>query len=296
MHVAELGVVLFLFVIGLELNLSRLWAMRRDIFGLGAAQLVITGLLAMSIHCSSSGRPWQAPLIAGLGLALSSTALVMQLLEERGEVQSPHGQKAFAILLFQDLAVVPLLALVAILSPTGGRRRAVWLSALKMVGAVGDGHPRGALSAQSVLSHSRQHRRARDHDGRGAARGDRRRRPHDVRRASLRRSARFSPGIMLAESSYRHELEADIEPFRGFCWGSSSCPSGCRSISGRGARLAAASSAALLDADGDQGGRRLRARAHVVEAITRRRCGRLCTCRKGANSGSCSSRPPFPRA
>jgi monovalent cation:proton antiporter-2 (CPA2) family protein len=219
MHVAELGVVLFLFIIGLELNLSRLWAMRRDIFGLGAAQLVLTGLLAMIYPLLVVGRSWQASLVAGLGLALSSTALVMQLLEERGEVQSPHGQKAFAILLFQDLAVVPLLALVAILSPKSGESGIpIWLSALKMAGAVvtvilvgryllnpffrvlASSGAREIMTAAALLV--------------------------VIAAAGLMTYAGLSPalgaflaGIMLAESSYRHELEADIEPFRGLLLG-----------------------------------------------------------------------------
>ena len=220
MHVAELGVVLFLFLIGLELNLQRLWAMRRDIFGLGAAQLVLSGLLAMVYPLVVVGRDWRASLVAGLGLALSSTALVMQLLQERGEVQAPHGQKSFAILLFQDLAVVPLLALVALLAPASHAAHAqpMWLSAVKMVGALaavlGVGRyllnpffralaSTGAreimtaaallvvLAAAGLMTYA----------GLSAALGA------------------FLAGIMLAESSYRHELEADVEPFRGLLLG-----------------------------------------------------------------------------
>jgi len=219
MHVAELGVVLFLFVIGLELNMSRLWAMRRDIFGLGAAQLVVTGLLAMIYPLVVVGRSWQASLVAGLGLALSSTALVMQLLEERGQVQSPHGQKAFAILLFQDLAVVPLLALVAILSPKSAEGGIpVWISALKMMGAVAtvilvgryllnpffrilaSTGAREIMTAAALLVVIAA-AGLMTYVGLSSALGA------------------FLAGIMLAESSYRHELEADIEPFRGLLLG-----------------------------------------------------------------------------
>lgn len=219
MHVAEFGVVLFLFVIGLELNLSRLWAMRRDIFGLGSGQLLLTGALAMIYPLVVVGRTWQASLVAGLGLALSSTAIVMQVLEERGEVQAPHGHKAFAILLFQDLAVVPLLALVAILSPNQATTNGpVWISGLEMVCAVGIVVVVGrfllnpffrllastgareimtaaallvVIAAASLMTYA----------GLSAALGA------------------FLAGIMLAESSYRHELEADIEPFRGLLLG-----------------------------------------------------------------------------
>jgi monovalent cation:proton antiporter-2 (CPA2) family protein len=219
MHVAELGVVLFLFLIGLEINLSRLWAMRRDIFVLGTAQLVLTGLLAMIYPLLIVGRSWQASLIAGLGLGLSSTALVMQLLEEKGEVQTPHGQKAFAILLLQDLAVVPLLALVAIVAPDHGEQGPpAWQSGLRMIGALAivilagryllnpffrilaNARAREVMTAAALLV--------------------------VVAAAALMTYGGLSPalgaflsGIMLAESSYRHELEADIEPFRGLLLG-----------------------------------------------------------------------------
>ncbi|HEX8438700.1 monovalent cation:proton antiporter-2 (CPA2) family protein [Archangium sp.] len=219
MHVAELGVVLFLFLIGLELNLSRLWAMRRDIFVLGTAQVVICGLLTMIYPLLLVGRPWRASLIAGLGLALSSTALVMQLLGERGEVQHPHGQKAFAILLLQDLAIVPLLALVALLSPVeAAGSDPVWLSAAKMLGGVAAVVLTGRYLLNPffrLLASS------------GA---------HEVMTAAAllvviaaatlmtyvglsSALGAFLAGVLLAESSYRHELEADVEPFRGLLLG-----------------------------------------------------------------------------
>jgi monovalent cation:proton antiporter-2 (CPA2) family protein len=219
LQISELGVVLFLFVIGLELKLSRLWAMRRDIFLIGTLQVVLSGALVMLFPLLVVGRPWQASLIAGLGLALSSTAMVMQMLEERGETQQPHGQKAFAILLLQDLAIVPLLALVSLLSPrTGGAVEPVWLSGGKMIAAVAAVIVVGrylltpffrllaasrarevmtaaalllVITAASVMTLV----------GLSAALGA------------------FLAGVMLAESSYRHELEADIEPFRGLLLG-----------------------------------------------------------------------------
>jgi monovalent cation:proton antiporter-2 (CPA2) family protein len=219
MNVAELGVVLFLFLIGLELNLSRLWAMRRDIFVLGTAQLVLCGLLAMIYPLLVVGRSWQASLIAGLGLALSSTALVMQLLEEKGEVQTPHGQKAFAILLLQDLAVVPLLALVALLAPSQGQHGPpAWQSALKMAGALTLVIVAGRYLL-SPLFRILAAARAREVMTAAAL-------LVVVAAAALMTFAGLSPGlgaflsgILLAESSYRHELEADIEPFRGLLLG-----------------------------------------------------------------------------
>lgn len=219
MQVAELGIVLFLFLVGLELNVSRLWAMRRDIFVLGTAQVAVTGPIVMLYPLLVVGRSWQSSLVAGLGLALSSTALVMQLLEERAEVQTPHGQKAFAILLLQDLAVVPLLALVAILAPVksvGGSP--VWQTAARMLCAVSlvvvvgrflltplfrllaRTGAREIMTAAALLV--------------------------VIAAAALMTFAGLSPalgaflaGMLLAESSYRHELEADIEPFRGLLLG-----------------------------------------------------------------------------
>ena len=110
--VAELGVVLLLFLIGLELQLSRLLAMRRDIFGLGVAQLVLTAAALAGLALATGMFNWRAAPVAGLALALSATSIALRILEERGHLQQQYGQRAFAILLFQDMSVVPLLALV----------------------------------------------------------------------------------------------------------------------------------------------------------------------------------------
>ena len=113
-HFTELGVVLLLFVIGLEMHPHRLWSLRRAMFGLGTLQILVSGgVIALFMHLSEPD--WGIDLLAGLTLALSSTAFVMQILQERGEIASPHGQTTFAILLMQDLAVVPLLAMTPIL-------------------------------------------------------------------------------------------------------------------------------------------------------------------------------------
>jgi len=116
-HFTELGVVLLLFVIGLEMKPSRLWSLRRDLFGLGSLQILLTGL-AITLYASLGVESWKTALFIGLTLSLSSTAFVMQLLQERGEFASRHGTGAFAVLLMQDLSVVPLLALVPLLSDT----------------------------------------------------------------------------------------------------------------------------------------------------------------------------------
>jgi Kef-type K+ transport system membrane component KefB len=116
--VAELGVVLLLFIVGLELKLSRLLSMRRDIFGLGAAQLGITTALVAAIYFAF-GLSGSGAFAAGVALALSPTAIVLQMLEERGDLQSAYGQRSFAVLLFQDLSIVPILALLPLLATAG---------------------------------------------------------------------------------------------------------------------------------------------------------------------------------
>ncbi|MFC1672908.1 cation:proton antiporter [Pseudomonadota bacterium] len=117
-HFAELGVVLLLFVIGLEMNPRRLWSMRREVFGLGSLQIVVSGIV-IALYFSAYQSSWQVALLIGMTFALSSTAFVMQLLQERGEIASKHGVTAFSILLMQDMAIVPLLAMVPILSDVG---------------------------------------------------------------------------------------------------------------------------------------------------------------------------------
>ncbi len=117
-HFTELGVVLLLFLIGLEMRPQRLWAMRREVFGLGSLQIILSGI-AIAFYVGYFMVSWKIALLIGLTLALSSTAFVMQILQERGDIASKHGTVSFAILLMQDLAIVPLLAVVPILSPTG---------------------------------------------------------------------------------------------------------------------------------------------------------------------------------
>jgi len=217
--IAELGIVLLLFVIGLELNLGRLWALRRDILGLGSAQIVVSGALLMLYPLLIAGRSLEASIIAGFGLALSSTAIVMQMLQERGEVESPHGRTAFSVLLMQDLAIVPLIALVAVLSPMpSASETPAWLSILQMLAAVGA----VILVGRFLLS---------PFFGLLARAGA----PEIMTAAALllvlgaaglmqlvglsMAAGAFLAGVMLAESTYRHELEADIEPFRGILLG-----------------------------------------------------------------------------
>ncbi|MDH3378136.1 MAG: cation:proton antiporter, partial [Gammaproteobacteria bacterium] len=137
LHFSELGVVFLLFVIGLELQPSRLWVLRKQVFGLGMSQVLVTGfLLALVAYLLGLGT--NAALVAGFGLALSSTAFVLQMLAEKQQLTTVHGRSAFAILLFQDLAVIPLLAMVPLLgiSSLTGEAGNTWLGVTQTVFAV----------------------------------------------------------------------------------------------------------------------------------------------------------------
>ncbi len=117
-HFTELGVVLLLFVIGLEMHPRRLWEIRRTLFGLGSLQILLSGL-ALALYFRFFIDSWPVAMLIGFSLALSSTALVMQMLYDQGEIATPYGQTAFAILLMQDLAVVPMIALIPVIADSG---------------------------------------------------------------------------------------------------------------------------------------------------------------------------------
>jgi len=216
LHFAEFGVVLLLFVIGLELQPSRLRVMRHLVFGAGAAQVVVTtAALAMVIR--ALGQPWPAALIIAFALSLSSTALILQVLAERGELSARHGRSAFAILLFQDLAIMPALVLLPMLAGTGAAApdwRAIALPIVAAAAVVVAG--RFALRpALRIIAGTR----ARDAFTAAAL-------LVVVGTALLFQSAglsmalgAFIAGVLLADSEYRHELEADIEPFKGLLLG-----------------------------------------------------------------------------
>jgi Kef-type K+ transport system membrane component KefB len=120
---------------GLELDPARLWALRHTVFGLGGAQVAVTGA-AIAFTAIAAGLTWQAALIVGIGCALSSTALVIASLTERGQLLTRHGRESFAILLFQDLAVIPLLALLPLLAASPGHGEAHWTAAAKGIAAI----------------------------------------------------------------------------------------------------------------------------------------------------------------
>ncbi|QRM54475.1 monovalent cation:proton antiporter-2 (CPA2) family protein [Sinorhizobium sp. BG8] len=213
--VAELGVVFLLFVIGLELKPSRLWQMRRQIFGMGIAQVVLTGAALFGIVWFTGLSDWAGSLIIGFGLALSSTAFALQILNEKGDTNTRYGQASFSLLLFQDLAIVPLLALIPLLAkqPPEDPTSAVYDFTFAVAAIA------GMLVAGRYLLNPLFHAIARTgaHEAMIAAAlfvvlGS----------ASLLQLAglsmamgAFLAGVLLAESSYRHELAADIEPFRG---------------------------------------------------------------------------------
>ncbi len=217
LHVAELGVVFLLFIIGLELKPARLWNLRRDIFGLGLAQVLVCGAV-LAAAGMLAGLGSAASIVAGFGLALSSTAFAMQILEERGELNTPGGQRSFAILLFQDLAIVPLLALIPLLAPGGETAAfgvtdfAVAVAAIVALVLAG----RYLLSPMFAVIAGTGAREAMIAAALFIVLGS----AMIMQWAGMSMAmGAFLAGVLLAESSYRHELEADIEPFRGILLG-----------------------------------------------------------------------------
>jgi monovalent cation:proton antiporter-2 (CPA2) family protein len=227
MHFAEFGVVMMLFVIGLELRPALLWQMRRPILGLGGLQVLGTAL-AIGFAASWSGLPWKSSVAVGLILALSSTAIVLQSLGERGLMKTPAGEASFAVLLFQDIAVIPILALMPVLALNpnagvaahsgmiGGLRG--WQQALVVVAAVGAIVLAGRFLLRPFFRYIASTRLREmftatalfivigialfmQNLGLSAALGT------------------FVAGVVLAESEYRVQLEGDIEPFKGLLLG-----------------------------------------------------------------------------
>lgn len=216
LHFSELGVVLLLFIIGLELNPGKLWQMRRPIFGLGALQVLLTAGLLMALLLLL-GFSWQSALISGLGLAMSSTAMGLQLMREYGMTRNDGGQSGFAILLFQDMAVVPVLALIPMLA-VGASDTTDWSMIAIRVGGVAalllggryllrplfrmiaNTGVREVFTAAALLVVL------------GTA--------FLMQAIGLSMAlGTFLAGVLLAESEFRHELEIAIEPFKGLLLG-----------------------------------------------------------------------------
>lgn len=222
LHTAELGVVMYLFVIGLEMQPSHLWSLRKAIFGLGSLQVVVCGFLLTGVGLAF-GFPLGVSFVSAMGFVLTSTAVVMQLLGERGDMAQPRGQKIVAILLFEDLLIVPLLAVVAFMAPpdiggpvaaSSSRWGAIGLGLGSLVALVAAGvwllnplfrilanaKAREVMTAAALLVVL------------GAAL------LMQVGGLSMAMGA-FLAGVLLSESTFRHQLEADIEPFRGLLLG-----------------------------------------------------------------------------
>ena len=217
LHFAEFGVVLLLFVIGLELRPSRLWELRRPIFGLGGAQIVITGLV-LGAAGIALGLSTMTALMVGLVLSLSSTAFALQILAEKKQLTTHYGRASFAILLFQDLAAIPLLALIPLLSASGLDHAWNPISAIKAVAIIVAVIAGGRWLLRPFL---RLAASASSHEVFVAAAL-----LVVVGTALLMQVAglsmalgAFLAGVLLADSEYRHELEADIEPFKGLLLG-----------------------------------------------------------------------------
>ena len=220
LHVAEFGVVIFLFLIGLEMRPKKLWALRKAIFGLGVAQVGAAGLL-LTLAAMAFGVPAPIAFIAAMGFVLSSTAVIMQGLDESNEMNTPAGQKAVSILLLEDLAIVPLLAVVAVLASTMGTAadgpplwRTITLGVVAIVAVIVAGRyllnpvfrflarngGREIMGAAALLVVV------------GAAL------IMTLGGLSMAMGA-FLAGVLLSDSSFRHQLEADVEPFKGLLLG-----------------------------------------------------------------------------
>jgi len=216
---AQFGVVMFLFIIGLEMEPGRLWSLRKQIFGLGVIQLTSVGLVLTALGIALGFSPAMA-FVAGMGFALTSTAIVIQLLEERGELSTGGGQRIVSILLLEDLSIVPLLAILALLAPYGEQGTpqqrligiGVALGAVLAIVAVGrwilnplfrvlaNAKAREVMTAAALLVVL------------GAAL------VMELGGLSMAMGA-FLAGVLLSTSTFRHQLEADVEPFRGLLLG-----------------------------------------------------------------------------
>ena len=216
LNFAELGVVMLLFLVGLELQPKQVWQLRRPIFGMGTTQVVATALV-VALAAWTLGLPLKAALVAGMGLAMSSTAIGLATLEEKGLLQTPGGQASFSVLLFQDLSVVPLLLLLGFLS-TGEKAGFDWSAPLVAIGVIVAVIVGGRLLLRPLLRYIANTGLREIFVGfalllvLGVAA------LMEAVGLSLALGA-FLAGVLLADSEYRHALEIDIEPFKGLLLG-----------------------------------------------------------------------------
>ena len=217
--IAELGITLLLFIVGLELNPSRLWRMKKEILGVGLAQVTACGLAVAAVVAATGFTP-SAAIALGLPLALSSTAQVLPMLRSSGRLRTPFGERAFAILLFQDLSIIPLITIVAAMSrnPADAEATSGWLLALYSLLAVAGLIAAGRFAIRPLfglignLGEREMFVVAALFTVVGAAA------LMEMLGLSTALGA-FVAGVMLADSPYRHELEADVEPFRSILLG-----------------------------------------------------------------------------
>jgi monovalent cation:proton antiporter-2 (CPA2) family protein len=214
---AEFGIALLLFLVGLELEPARLWNMRHRVFGFGGAQVALSAL-AIAPIAYLLGLTWHAAAVAALGIAMSSTALVLTSLAERGELASTHGRTAFAVLLFQDLAVIPLLTLLPLLAFASVKDAVSWMVAAKAIAAIAVFILAGRIAVRPVLKFIARHSSSEVFTAAslllviGSA--------VIMERLGISMSlGAFLAGLLLADSEFRHELQADIEPFKGLLLG-----------------------------------------------------------------------------
>lgn len=217
-QVAELGVVLLMFLVGLELSPARLWLMRRAVFGMGAAQFVVTTLVLSAIALLV-GLDWKTALVAGGALSLSSTAIGVQLLAERKQIGDPHGRNSLGILLFQDLAAIPALAIIPLLGAAVGPEAGFsWLGLAKAIGSVAAVVVFGRYLVRPLFRMAAQSKSVEVFSaatlfvalGTAWITG--------LAGLSMALGA-FLAGILLADSEYRHEVESHLEPFKGLLLG-----------------------------------------------------------------------------
>lgn len=219
-HIAELGVVMFLFIIGLEMKPSHLWGLRRQIFGLGSAQIILSAILLTAVGLWL-GFSWQVAFVGASGFVLTSTAIVMQVLSERGDIASYRGQKMISILLFEDLLIVPLLAVVTFLAPpelNSNTAEPLWqkigVAGLSLAVLIASGiwvlNPLFKMLAKTKLREIMTAAALLVVLGSALL--------MEAGGLSMAMGA-FVAGVLLSESSFRHQLEADVEPFRGLLLG-----------------------------------------------------------------------------
>ncbi|MBC2657924.1 cation:proton antiporter [Pseudomonas sp. MSSRFD41] len=219
-HISELGVVLLLFIIGLELSPRRLWVMRKAVFGVGLAQVLLTGVVIGSVALFLFGQTLNSAAVLGLGLALSSTAFGLQSLAERKELTSPHGRLAFAILLFQDIAAIPLIAMVPVLAGVDHHTSSAedLRHGLQVLGSIAVVVVGGRYLLRPVFRIVAKTRLPEVSTATALLVVIGTAWLMDLVGVSMALGA-FLAGLLLADSEYRHELEAQIEPFKGLLLG-----------------------------------------------------------------------------